>query len=219
MRFDALILAGGKSSRMGRDKAGLELNGRTLLAHQIAVARALGAATVFISGRAGVDYARQDCPLLYDAWPEAGPLAGIERGLAGATTPLLLILAIDLPHLQRSTLHRLAAACRANCGAVPFHDGRPEPLAAFYPRSAHALAVQALANGHYAVGDFVAACQTAKLVEPHALRPEEIPEFANWNTPADLPSGRSQSERPHAPAATRLAPLSARHGRGQCHHQ
>ncbi|HEY5345385.1 MAG TPA: NTP transferase domain-containing protein, partial [Verrucomicrobiae bacterium] len=58
MNFSAVILAGGKSSRMGRDKAFLEIGGTTLLARQIGLARELGAAEIFISGRAETDYSK-----------------------------------------------------------------------------------------------------------------------------------------------------------------
>ena len=92
MRCSALILAGGKSRRMGRDKARLELAGRPLLARQIELARELRADKIFISGRAGADYAAFGCEVLFDFYPEAGPLAGVERGLATATAPFLLVL-------------------------------------------------------------------------------------------------------------------------------
>src|SRR5215469_13467268 len=56
MNFDAVILAGGKSSRMNRDKAFLNIDGRTLLARQIELARQAGAKNIFVSGRSGKDY-------------------------------------------------------------------------------------------------------------------------------------------------------------------
>ena len=81
MIFSAVILAGGKSLRMGRDKAWLEIEGQTLLARQIALARETGAAEIFISGRADADYSAFGCPVLQDGFPDAVPLAGIERAL------------------------------------------------------------------------------------------------------------------------------------------
>ncbi len=66
MNFSAVILAGGKSSRMGRDKAWLEFDGQSLLARQIACVRRAGASEVFISGRAGVDYSAFGCPVMED---------------------------------------------------------------------------------------------------------------------------------------------------------
>src|SRR5258705_13766374 len=89
MNFSAVILAGGKSSRMGRDKAWLEAGGQSLLARQIGLVRELGAAEVFISGRADADYSEFGCRVLQDKFPDAGPLAGIERALDATTSPLL----------------------------------------------------------------------------------------------------------------------------------
>ena len=92
VNFSAVILAGGKSARMGRDKAFVEIGGQTLLARQLALARAAGAREVFISGRADVDYSAFDYRVLLDDFPAAGPLAGIECALAASTLPLLLVL-------------------------------------------------------------------------------------------------------------------------------
>ena len=66
MNFGAVILAGGKSSRMGRDKAFLEIGGPSLLARQISLVRDIGAAEIFISGRKGVNYSGFNCCVLTD---------------------------------------------------------------------------------------------------------------------------------------------------------
>ena len=104
MNFSAVILAGGKSSRMGCDKAFLEIGGQTLLARQIQLVHDAGAAEVFISGREGVDYSTSGCRVLTDKFPDAGPLAGIERALDTMTSPLLLVLAVDLPAMTAEFL-------------------------------------------------------------------------------------------------------------------
>ena len=80
---------------MGCDKAFLEIDGKPLLARQIAVAREAGARDVFISGRADTDYSSFDGLVLQDQFENAGPLAGIERALNALSTPLLLVLAVD----------------------------------------------------------------------------------------------------------------------------
>src|ERR1700736_1502651 len=77
MKFSAVILAGGKSSPMGSDKAVAKLDGGTLLARQIQRTRAAGAAEIFISGRPGVDYSLFGSNVLEDKFQDAGPLAGI----------------------------------------------------------------------------------------------------------------------------------------------
>src|SRR6516164_8647370 len=69
MNFSAVILAGGKSSRMGRDKAFLETGGKTLLARQIEIARFAGATEVFISGHADMDYSAFAGQVITDRFP------------------------------------------------------------------------------------------------------------------------------------------------------
>ncbi len=185
MNFSAVILAGGKSSRMGCDKAFLEMDGRPLLARQIELVRAAGAMEVFISGRDEVDYSAFGCPVLKDQFPFAGPLAGIERALASSRSPLLLVLAVDMPAMQPRCLEHLAAACTDNAGAVPCIKNDCEPLAAFYPAQAHSLAWTLLGNQQLAARRFAESCCKLGLVRRAELPAADAPCFFNWNSPAD----------------------------------
>lgn len=186
MNFSAVILAGGKSLRMGRDKAWLEISGQTLLARQIVHAREAGALEVFISGRAEADYSMFNCPILQDKFPGAGPLAGIERALGAAKFPLVLVLAVDLPQLSVEFLRRMAARCSETCGVVPKLANHLEPLAAFYPKAAHALALAGLERGDFAVKDFAEDCVQSGVSRFIELDTGEARHFANWNSPADF---------------------------------
>jgi molybdopterin-guanine dinucleotide biosynthesis protein A len=168
MNFSAVILAGGKSSRMGRDKAFLEIGGQTLLARQIQVVREAGAVEVFISGRAEADYSSFGCPVLKDKFPDAGPLAGIERALDAISSPMLLALAVE------------------NSGVVPRLNGNLEPLAAFYPKTALPLAVSLLNENANAVKHFAERCAQAALVNFVDAGNDEARLFLNYNSPADL---------------------------------
>lgn len=136
MTFDAVILAGGKSSRMQRDKAFLEVDGASLLARQIALVRSVGAREVFISGRVGVDYSAFGCPILVDKFSDAGPLAGIERAIEASTSPLLLVLAVDMPAMNATMLRKLIESCDGVVGVIPKTKYGIEPLAAVYPKAA-----------------------------------------------------------------------------------
>ena len=69
MDLSAVILAGGESRRMGRDKAWMELEGQPLVALAVEKVRALGVTEIFISGRAGQDYSALTCPVLFDLKP------------------------------------------------------------------------------------------------------------------------------------------------------
>jgi molybdopterin-guanine dinucleotide biosynthesis protein A len=186
MLFSAVILAGGKSRRMGQDKAWLEVEGQPLIRRQIELARSVGAAEVFISGRADCDYSALDCPVLRDAFPNAGPLAGIERALHVATSPLLLVLAVDLPRLTTPVLRDLLSHCTPHAGAIPRIKEQIEPLVAFYPRAAHKIAVARLSEAKNAVRDFAQDCVNEQLAVFTDLPAETHGGFRNWNSPTEL---------------------------------
>jgi len=181
MSFSAVILAGGKSSRMGRDKAWLEVGGQTLLARQIGLVRDAGASEIFISGRADVDYSSFGCRVLKDKFQNAGPLAGIERALAASTSPLLLVLAVDMPAMSAAFLQGLATKCANDSGAIPKVEGRIEPIAAFYPKASHTLAVMLLDSGCYAVTKFAECCTNSHLASFVDVQECDVGCFANWN--------------------------------------
>lgn len=180
---------------MGRDKAWLQVGGQPLIQRQLMLVRGLGAQEVFISGRAGVDYGDLNCRILRDSFPNAGPLAGIERALATATTPLLLVLAVDLPRMTAAVLHELLAAASVHCGVIPRLNGRIEPLVAIYPVAARASVVTQLAAGRNVAHEFAAHCVTAKLARLVDLPPDAAGEFLNWNEPNDLPEGHRANGR------------------------
>jgi molybdopterin-guanine dinucleotide biosynthesis protein A len=188
MNFSAVILAGGQSQRMGRDKAWLLLEGTSLLARQIHLVRKLGPTEIFISGRAGTDYGSLDCSVLHDRFEAAGPLAGIERALDTTAAPLLLVLAVDMPRMNFSQLQLLIAQCTEDCGRVSRVRNRIEPLASVYPRAALSLATGLLEEGRNAVTHFAERCVELKLAAFIDLPEEHASRFENWNTPADMSS-------------------------------
>ena len=193
MNFSAVILAGGKSSRMGRDKAALEFAGKTLLERQVDLARSVGATTIFISGPPQQDDRRFGCPVLTDRFPDSGPLAGIERGLVECPSPFLLVLAVDMPLMSREVLQLLLTQGSESLGTVPCIKGQIEPLAALYPKKSAPLAGELLARSSTGgncsgpgVRIFAERCFRAGLIRWLEL-PEKMARcFVSWNTPSDL---------------------------------
>ena len=188
MKFSAVILAGGKSSRMGRDKAFMEIHGETLLARQIHLVRGAGVGEVFVSGRANVDYSSLGLRVLQDRLQEAGPLSGIERGLAATSSSLLLVLAVDMPGMTGEFLKRLFAQCNDGIGIIPRVSGEIEPLAAVYPKAALELIAKLLsAPGKSArASAFAKDCVSCGLARFVDLTESEAKFFENWNSPRDL---------------------------------
>lgn len=187
MKFSAVILAGGKSSRMGCDKAWLPFNGQSLLAHQIAAVRKLNPMEILISGRADTDYRSLDCPVLMDELADAGPLAGIAAGLAASSAPLVLVLAVDMPDMTSAVLRQLLERCAPEAGIVPRVNRRLEPLAAIYPKVAAPFAVDMLKRQLRAVRAFAERCKKAGLISVHDVDATDWKCFSNWNSPDDLP--------------------------------
>jgi molybdopterin-guanine dinucleotide biosynthesis protein A len=197
MSFSAVILAGGQSSRMGRDKALLDIGGKPLLARQIQLVRQAGATEIFISAHANPDYSAFDCRVLADELPGAGPLAGIARALDVAREPLLLVLAVDMANLTSAFLSQLYAHCRRGMGAVPVHSGIVEPLAAFYPKPASELSAGMLARKKPGASpgakDFAAECERTGLAQFVTVSPADAELLRSWNCPADLPAEQRNS--------------------------
>jgi len=186
MNLSAVILAGGKSSRMGRDKARLEMDGRPMLARQIQLARETGAAKVFVSGHAERDYLEFGCPVLFDRLSDAGPLAGIERALTEISSSWLLVLAVDMPNLTPAILQQMAKRGAGTTGVIPRVNGRIEPLAAIYPKAASCLALALLDDERHAATTFAELCVGSGLARFHDLPAGAAGFFASCNTPSDL---------------------------------
>ncbi|MBW8865277.1 MAG: molybdenum cofactor guanylyltransferase [Verrucomicrobia bacterium] len=195
MNFSAVILAGGKSERMGRDKSFVELDGQTLLARQIRLVRSAGATEVFISGRTGVDYSAYGCRVLEDRFQDAGPLAGIQSAMEAMTTSLLLVLAVDLPCMSADFLRKLAGNCTENAGAVPRVNGGIEPLVAFYPEAVLPIATLMLSQNSLAVKNFIQRCEQAGLISVTDLPDSTASLFLNCNSPDELESIRRHQAR------------------------
>ena len=145
----AIIMAGGDSRRMGRDKAGLRLGDQTLIEH---VASALK--PVFRKVRVSVRRHRPEIalPQICDLVPDAGPLAGLCASLAQVAsarteaTAWVFVIATDMPFLQSRLIERLAQERDGFDAVVPVVGGHPQALAAFYSTSALATLQGVLAG-------------------------------------------------------------------------
>lgn len=108
-----VVLAGGRSTRMGRDKALLDWHGRPLIEHQIALLHASGLQTVHVSGE------RPGYAGVPDAQADAGPIGGLAGIAAASADALLLVIPVDMPRLRPALLQRLREA-HSDAGCVRF---------------------------------------------------------------------------------------------------
>jgi molybdopterin-guanine dinucleotide biosynthesis protein A len=142
----AFVLAGGKSSRMGEDKAFLIFDGRTLLQRALELAHSVAEDVRIVGAR---DKFAVFASVVEDQYEERGPLGGIHAALSASSTPVNLILAVDLPFLEERFLHYLVDEARAGNAVVtvPRAGGGLQPLCAVYRREFRKGAEQALAAG------------------------------------------------------------------------
>ncbi len=184
--FSAVLLVGGKSSRMGRDKAFLEIDGQTLWQRQLETLRQLAPAELFLAGPARAEWANHGATVLTDVQPDAGPLAGLLAALRRCRTARLVALAVDLPQMTSSYLQRLLAASPPLQGVVPRRNDRYETLAAVYPVAARALVEEHLSKQRFALQDLVQDCLADDLLIAHPVPPSDDSLFLNLNRPHDL---------------------------------
>ncbi len=185
----AVVLVGGASRRMGRDKATLLLDGRTLTEHVLDALRHV-AATALLAGRAidGIDV-----PAIPDHYPDAGPLGAIATALDAVTTDYAVVAACDMPSIVPALVALLleTAAQHPDAPATMCTTERGlEPLLSVWrPRAAAPHLRTALDNGVRAIHEAVATLPHALLI-PNTQWQSVDPNgdsFRNWNTPADLP--------------------------------
>jgi molybdenum cofactor guanylyltransferase len=195
---NAYVLAGGLSTRMGRDKVLVEFRGRLLIEHALAKLRSLGFAAAIAGNRP--DLARY-APVIADNYPVSGPLGGIEAALAASDQDLNLFLPVDLPLLPVEFLRWMAARAgqTAALATIPRLQGHPQPLCAVYhravlPHAQSALAAEdgkvmrAVERASIATGSAVDAFDIETVAASSAW-PQTPPVhrwFQNLNTPGDL---------------------------------
>lgn len=186
MPFSAVLLAAGHSTRMGRDKALLEVDGTALWARQRDVLARAGAAEIFLSARPGQPWTRGVTgftAVVQDSWPNSGPLAGLTAGLERASHPHVAVLAIDLPRISAAWFATLLADCSPGVGVVGRYGEFFEPLAAVYPREMRWLAGEALARGELSLQHLLKAGVAQGRLRVRNLTDLEIALFENWNEP------------------------------------
>lgn len=124
-----IVLAGGRSRRMGQDKGALELNGKTFLDLQVEKLRVLGIEDILLSGGALPPLA--GTRVIPDHYPGRGPLAGLHACLSAARNPAALVLSVDTPLVP---LESLQALLNVHGSGITYlrHNGRTEPLIAVY---------------------------------------------------------------------------------------
>lgn len=193
-----IILAGGYSKRMGRDKALLSLPAavqETFLTHLLTLLTPICNEVVLVvrDAEQAAAYASYLTPfmpttrIVQDHTPALGPLMGLYSGLRAVQASHALVTAVDTPFLQPALLTFLLEQPRDEVLRIPLVDGRPQVLLAVYPRTLLPLIEERLQTGRrdpraLLTGPHVAYIESEQLriVDP------QLRSFINVNTPEDL---------------------------------
>lgn len=210
------VLAGGKSARMGHDKATLALNGRTLLEHALGVLRQVAGEVCILGSKHR--YGAYNAPVIEDIYPGCGPLGGIHAGLRATKTDFNLIIAVDTPFLSPEFLGYMAERATESRAVVttPEIAEYRQPLCSVYSREFLPIAERALAgpgsisprrrggaeektsrkSKDFKIVPLFPEPGTLVINEAEMARFAFAPEmFENLNTPEDLARARQRKSR------------------------
>ena len=184
-----LVLAGGESRRMGRDKAALDYAGRTQL--EVAferVSRHCEQAWISVRAAQAHDPVRAALPRIVDGTVGQGPIAGIAAAQAEHPDAAWLVVACDLPFLDDTTLEFLVAA-RGRGPVTAFRsarDGLPEPLCAIYEPETREAILEFVGAGRHCPRKFILSTSAPLLELPHGAA------LDNVNTPEEYAAARTR---------------------------
>ena len=189
----AFILAGGKSTRMGTDKAFVDYEGRTLVERALDLARSVTSEVCIVGSR---EKFAPFAPVVEDIFQDCGPLGGIHAALRGSRTELNLMLAVDTPFVSRAFLQYLINQARGAPEAVvvvPRVDGGWQPLCAVYRREFADAAENALRSGRNRIDRLFDGVRT-RVIEQKELEGAgfSLAIFRNLNTPEELEKEKSR---------------------------
>jgi molybdopterin-guanine dinucleotide biosynthesis protein A len=186
------ILVGGYGSRMGGvDKAALELDGKPLLEHVLAAVSPF-AAEIFVVSNDDRLVGDPRFTVLRDPEPHAGVLPALLTALDAATSPLLLLLACDMPFVNREVVQHLLALAASHDAVMPYVQSFPQAMHAVYRVAPCRVAVRnVLENGGRRMISFLDDVNTIRVGEDEIRQIDpEIRSFFNVNTPYDLEAAR-----------------------------
>lgn len=191
------VLVGGRSRRMGQDKAMLSFMGTPLIARVVETMRLVTEDIILV----GQDLARfawlKGVRMYQDILPGIGPLAGIYTALQHALNPRCLIAACDMPFLNPTLLAFLGRTAAGWEAVVPSIRGRLQPLHAVYARSCLPLLSEMLRRGRHCPLDIYSRARTCYVTEEELrIYDPGLLSFLNVNTPADWENALRLSQTP-----------------------
>jgi molybdopterin-guanine dinucleotide biosynthesis protein A len=172
-----IILSGGKSRRMGRDKGLIRFKGKLLIHYATDLMHEL--ADEIIISTNNEDYKKLNYPTVSDNYKDVGPLGGIEAALRHSDNKINLLAPCDNPFLTKELFTLLLSKISGFDAAVPRNiDGKTEPLTACYSKDILPVIVHQIESGDYKVQNFLKKIRTIYVDTNYR--------FENFNAPGDL---------------------------------
>ena len=190
--FSLAIIAGGKSRRMGRDKAFLDLGGKTLIERVITASADLGQSQTLLITNKPDEYRHLGLEMYTDILPDKGSLGGIYTALTQAAHPAVLVLACDMPFIKTELLRFMIAQLdEATDIVVPRVEGYPQGMHAIYRTTCLPPIREQLQANRLKIIRFYGKMRVRYLDEAdYAPYDAEGRSFTNLNTPAELERAR-----------------------------
>jgi len=197
--WTGIILAGGLSSRMGTNKAMLELNGSVVLQHTTETMRPTVSRIIVAGGANVTTYGEMGYDCVQDHYPGKGPLAGLHAALVASDTDWNLVCACDMPLLQTSFLDGIKKLTESNdsySAIVPCVDGHVHPLAGAYHKRVLPDLEQRLNQDHLRVLRWLEeiGCRYVEVEELERVGVHQVArQMSNMNTPEEYERIRNQA--------------------------
>ena len=190
MTLTAVLLAGGESRRMGRDKAAIVFRGQPLWQRQIELLRSLQPEKIFVSARTEPFWMPADTELLLDEPPSRGPLSGLTMALERMETSHLVVLAVDMLFMTSEQMVTLWGLATLGSGVLSMIGDRAEPLAAIYPKEAGGDFATALTSDDFSMQRLVRQLAQADKVRVFQVSGGDEKFYQSVNEPGDFKEGR-----------------------------
>ena len=182
-----IVLAGGRSRRMGTDKSMMMLNGKSLIEYSIDALKPLCHNVVISSNNFIYDFT--GCEVWPDELPDKAPMVGIYSCLKRSKTDINIILSCDMPLISTSMLEYLLANSVNHDITVPIHgDSFIEPLCGIYKQSSIAILKKFIDKGNFRLNECIRAASHQLVIVDPQLPFYSKNLFSNINTPDDFES-------------------------------
>lgn len=175
-----IILAGGKSSRMGQDKGLMLLNGKPMVEHVIETAKQITTEIIIVANND--DYKKFGLPIFKDDYQDKGPLGGIYTGLKNSLTEYNLILSCDIPFVKKDLLQFIISESSENDITVAAFKDKTHPLIAVYRKTCESVVKSCIEQNELKVLNLFKKLNTKQVDVSHF----DSSNFRNINSENDL---------------------------------